>query len=51
MKSFCVLTTDSPVNAFDETCGKQKYGGKRKSRTGGYDATCRLGRCAYSAIQ
>ena len=30
MKSFCVLTTDSPVNTFDETCGKQKYGGKKK---------------------
>ena len=34
MKTFGALTTDSPVNAFDETCGKQKYGGKKKKPHG-----------------
>lgn len=34
MKTFGTLTTDSPVNAFDETCGKQKYDGKKKKPHG-----------------
>ena len=34
MKTFGALTTDSPVNAFDETCGKQKYDGKKKKPHG-----------------
>jgi len=34
MKTFGALTTDSPVNALDETCGKQKYDGKKKKPHG-----------------
>ena len=34
MKTFGSLTTDSAVKAFDETCGKQKYGGKKKKPHG-----------------